>query len=492
MAVPRSILSPQLLPASIAIFTTVAIVAFEGLAITAALPDLAAELGQVTLLPWVITAFLLASAVATAVTGAFIDSLGTSRVFRWATLGFAAASLVAAFAPSMWVLVGSRIVQGASGGAIISVGIAAVALVYPPHLTGRALAANSNVWGLLGFASPAIAAAMLEFGSWRWIFLLMVPICVVALAAGWRTLPEAVDPQTLRVDWVSVGLLVLTVGLALGAVSDITPTSFLLAGFGLVAGAILWRRARRHPAPLVDPRFMRAFPYGNLAASAALILAAMGGLSAYLPVYVRGGRGASASLAAWSVLWLTIGWTVAANIAGRVTDRVSERSVLRVGATLAPISVLAAWAAVSTGASLPLVFAAFFLMGTAVGTVTNAALQLVRHAAPSQLAGRATSAHAFLRTMGMSMGAGLVGGVILAVVAGRVPDISRVRDALAGEATDLSGGAAAALAEGFALAHLVALGLTLLAAVVAWRTGPIPRAPHQHRSGEARQRPGPA
>jgi MFS family permease len=492
MAVPRSILSPQLLPASIAIFTTVAIVAFEGLAITAALPDLAAELGQVTLLPWVITAFLLAWGVATAVTGAFIDSLGTSIVFRWATLGFALASLVAAFAPSMWVLVVSRIVQGASGGAIISVGIAAVALVYPPHLTGRALAANANVWGLLGFASPAIAAAMLEFGSWRWIFLLMVPICVVALMAGWKTLPDAVDPQILHVDWVSVGLLVLTVGLALGAVSDISPTALLLAGFALVAGAILWRRARRHPAPLLDPRFMRAFPYGNLAASASLILAAMGGLSVYLPVYVRGGRGASAALAAWSVLWLTIGWTVAANIAGRVTDRVSERSVLRAGATLAPISVLAAWAAVSTGAALPLVFAAFFLMGTAVGTVTNAALQLVRHAAPSQLAGRATSAHAFLRTMGMSMGAGLVGGVILAVVAGRVPDISRVRDALAGEATDLSGGAAAALADGFALAHLVALGLTLLAAVVAWRTGPIPRASHQHLSGEARQRPGPA
>src|SRR5690606_13170950 len=166
-------------------------------------------------------------------------------------------------------------------------------------------------------------------------------------------------------------------------------------------GAQLWRRPRRRPSPLIDPRFLTAFPYGHLAGSAGLTLAAMGGLSAYLPVYVRGGRGASASLAAWSVLWLTIGWTVAANIAGRVTDRVSERTVLRVGATIAPISVLAAWAAVATGASLPLVFAAFFFMGTAVGTVTNAALQLVRHAAPPQLAGRATSAHAFLRTMGM-------------------------------------------------------------------------------------------
>ncbi|MBN3586034.1 hypothetical protein JYB64_26935, partial [Algoriphagus aestuarii] len=93
-------LSRELLPASIAIYTTVAIVAFEGLAITAALPDLAAELGSVTLLPWVITSFLLASAVATAITGTLIDSLGTSAVFRWATIFFAASSLLAALAPS--------------------------------------------------------------------------------------------------------------------------------------------------------------------------------------------------------------------------------------------------------------------------------------------------------------------------------------------------------------------------------------------------------
>ena len=98
MTVPRSILSRELLPASIAIYTAIAIVAFEGLAVTAALPDLTAELGDVELLPWVVTGFLLASGVATAIAGSFIDSLGTSTVFRWATIGFAAASLAAAAA----------------------------------------------------------------------------------------------------------------------------------------------------------------------------------------------------------------------------------------------------------------------------------------------------------------------------------------------------------------------------------------------------------
>lgn len=469
MAVPRSILSRELLPASVAIYTTVAIVAFEGLAITAALPELASDLGDVRLLPWVVTAFLLSSAVATAITGAFIDSHGTSTVFRWATAGFGLSSLAAAFAGSMPVLLLARVVQGASGGAIVSVGIAATALVYPSHLTGRALAANSNVWGILGFASPAIAAALLEIASWRWIFLLMAPLCAVALATGWRVLPRAVQPEPLRVDWLSVTLLILTVGMTLAAVSDLGLSSFALLAGAAATGTVVWRRSTAQTSPLIDARFVRTFPYGRLAASASLTLAAMAGPSAFLPVYVQGARGAGPGVAAWSVLWLTIGWTAAANVAGRVTDRVSEGKVMVTGALLGPVVLIGTWLAVAMEAPLPVIFGGYFMMGASVGTVTNSALQLVRRAVPDQLAGRATSAHAFLRTMGMSIGAGLAGGVILGYVAARVSDITAVRAALAGEATNLAGSAASALGDGFALTHLASLAIMAVAVASSWR-----------------------
>lgn len=466
MAVPRSILSRDLLPVSVAIFTAVAVVAFEGLAVTAALPDLASELGSVSLLPWVITAFLVASGVATAITGGLVDAVGTSIVFRWATIVFAVSSLGAAVAPSMLVLVVARVVQGAAGGAIISVGIAAVALVYPGHLTGRAFAANSNVWGVLGFAGPALAAAMLELGSWRWIFLTMVPLSLVALAAGWRTLPVAVEPSPVEIDWTTVGLLVVAVGATLGAVSDLSTSALVTGPVAVGAGTLLWRRVGRGSRPLVDRRFVTSRPYRELAAVASLTLAAMAGIQAYLPLYVRGARGGSASLAAWSVLWLTIGWTTAANIAGRATDRVSERLVLGVGVAVGPVGLLAAWATVSLDAPLPAIFGAYFLMGMSVGTVTNVALQLVKRAVPDHLAGRATSAHAFLRTLGLSIGAGLAGGVILAGVSASVGDVAAVRSALSGEGGgDLTGPVTEALAGGFAIAHVSAL--VLMGAAVA-------------------------
>ncbi len=469
MTQPRSILSRELLPASIAIYTTVAVVAFEGLAVTAALPDLTAELGHVELLPWVITAFLLASGVTTAISGSFVDSLGTSTVFRWATIAFGLSSLAAAAAPSMPILVGTRILQGASGGAVISVGVAAVALVYPGHLMGRAYAANSNVWGILGVAGPALAAGLLQVGSWRWIFLLMAPLSLAALIAGWKTLPGPVEPSPLRVDWLSVGLLVVTVGALLGAVSDISVRSLLLLIVVMGAGVLLWRRMGGAGASLLDRRFIGASPFRQIALAASLSLVATMGLSAYLPVYVRGARGASIAAAAWSVLWLTIGWTAAANIAGRVTDRVDVTRVLRTGAWAGLPAIGAAWAAVAFEAPLPVVYAAYFAMGLSVGTVTNVCLQMVRLAVADNLAGRATSAHAFTRTVGMSLGAGLAGGVILATVAAKVGDVSSVRDALAGDAGDLGAATIGALADGFGYAHLVSLVIMAVAAVMAGR-----------------------
>ena len=99
---------------------------------------------------------------------------------------------------------------------------------------------------------------------------------------------------------------------------------------------------------------------------------------------------------------------------------------------------------------------------------------MVRLAVADRLAGRATSAHAFLRTVGMSVGAGLAGGVILATVAASVGDISSVREALAGGEADLAGATATALAQGFSIAHGVSL---VIMVVAAWMAGSLARGP---------------
>ncbi len=102
---PIGVLSRPLLPASIAIFTTTALVAFEALAVTAAIPELAADLGQVALLPWVITGYILTSSVSTVIAGPLVDGIGTRIIFRWAVGIFVAASIGAALASTMPLLI---------------------------------------------------------------------------------------------------------------------------------------------------------------------------------------------------------------------------------------------------------------------------------------------------------------------------------------------------------------------------------------------------
>jgi hypothetical protein len=129
--------------------------------------------------------------------------------------------------------------------------------------------------------------------------------------------------------------------------------------------------------------------------------------------------------------------------------------------------------AVALAAPLPVVYAAYFTMGLSVGTVTNAALQMVRLSVSDNFAGRATSAHAFMRTVGLTVGAGLAGGVILATVSRSVTDIASVRAALAGETGALAGQAVVALGSGFTAAHAVSLAVMLGAALVATRLPPV-------------------
>ena len=208
---PTSVLSRELLPASIAIYTTVALAAFEGLAVSAALPQVAGDLGDVHLLPWVVTGYLLMSGVATVVAGPLVDSYGVRAVFRAAIALFVGGAVLASFVPSMPLMVAARLIHGAGGGVIIAVGIAAVGLIYPAHLMGRAFAANATVWGVMGVAGPGIAAFMLTTLSWRWIFLVNIPLGLIALAAGWRVMPGPMEtPGSRTVDVPGViGVLAL-------------------------------------------------------------------------------------------------------------------------------------------------------------------------------------------------------------------------------------------------------------------------------------------
>lgn len=479
-------LSRPLLPLSAAIYLTVALVAFEGLAVVAALPEMTADLGRVRLLPWVITGFLVTSGVATVLSGPLVDSLGTTVMFRWSVSVFVVGSVLAALAPSMGMMVAARVVQGAGGGLIIAVGLAAVALGYPDHLVSRAYAANSTVWGVMGVAGPALAAFLLTAFDWRWIFWVNVPLGAVALAAGWRAMPpRRPDAEPLRVDLPGTALVIAVTVTTLLAVSAVSVNGLAWLAASVALGALYVVHARRADRPVVRLAHVARQPFAGLAVGMGLLLAGALGAHSYLPLFLQGGRGASSAVAAWSVLFLTVGWTTGANLGSRLTDRLPESTLTVAGFFVTVPALVAAWALAE--GSIALQFGAWFATGLGVGVSTNAALTLLRAVSDPAEIGRTSAAHQFLRNQGVAYGAALAGTVILFVVAREVGDVEQVRRLLAGETIGVPPGAEAAIVDGFRAAVVTAILLAAGGLVPIWRLRRHLAAARRIRRGDPRE-----
>ncbi len=464
----KSVLSRDLLPASIAIFSTSALASFQALGIAAALPDIAADLGDISLLPWVITAFLLLSTLATVVAGPFIDAIGVARMFRIAVVMFASMGFAAAFAPSMAVLVALRCLQGAGAGLILATGTAAVSLVYPQHLVGRAFAANATVWGVMGVAGPAIAALILTVLSWHWIFFVNLPLGVIALIAGWKVLPGPFGEPAGRIDVVGILLVAAMTVATLFAVDALSAESLLWLGGAGLALILYNLHANRVSRPVVRLEHIVPQPYRGLALSTALMLTGTFAMSDYIPLFIRAGKAGSPALTAWSVLPLTVGWTVGATLASRLADRHSESGIVVLGFLINIPSLALAWFLATADASLALSFLAFFTAGIGVGMATNAALTLLRSFTDSAQMGRVSSAHLFARNQGFTFGAAVGGAVLLFVVTGRLGDLELVRELISSTDPSALPGAAEAVRAGFATSVAVGVGLSALGLVAAF------------------------
>jgi predicted MFS family arabinose efflux permease len=433
------------------------------LAIVAALPNITKDLGDVALVPWVITAYLATSAVAVIVAGPVIDAIGVRRTFRVTGVWFLVWSAAAAAAPNMPALIAIRVMQGLGGGLVIAVALAAVGLTYPHELRPRAFAANALVWGGMGFGGPAVAGALLTLGDWRSIFLVQLPLTALALAVGWRSLPSTRDrPTKVRTDWPGVVLLSIVTIASLVAVSEIG-ARWWLAGTGLAVTALsasaYWAHSGRIPDPVLHRHHLTRFPLNWIHVTSGLVLVAGLSTDNYLPLYVQTTRDRSEGFAAFSLVFLTVGWTAGSVVFSRVLNTWRESDVILLGATLIVPALSLTGLAIALDWPLAVVFTGFGFVGLSIGFVSTAGLTLLQATSDDSEMGRTNAAHQFIRTLCITYGVALGGAILLFVVDRRVGDIESVRDVLAGEDVELGAETASAIGGGLAWTTLLAVGI---------------------------------
>ncbi len=455
---------------SLALMSAVGVAAYNSLSVSAALPDIGDDLGNVGLLPWVITVELLTSAVAILVAGPLIDGIGVRRTFKWSAWSVIIASTAAALSLNMPMLIAARGLQGIAAGSVIAASVAAAGIAFPQRLRPRAFAATSSVWGVLGVAGPAIAALLVSTTGWRGVLLINVPVAAFALWMGRSTLPDKQEGATTA-SFDAIGLVLVT-ALTAGALAA-TAGSLIAAGIGtsvvIASGLAYLRHVRSTPEPVVHLRHLtdKRFRYIHMAAAAAM--AGGLGMDAFLPLYVRGARGESIGVAAFSVLFLTIGWSAAAIVASRLQDRLSGEQVMLLGTLVVTPAAVVCAIEIAYSVTLPAIFATLVFVGAGIGTITNSGLAVLQSRADTSEMGRVGSAHQFLRTLGITYGTAAAGLIVFSVVGSRVDDIESVRGLLSDHSQLVDHSTADALSAGYATATAVGAAVIALSIIPAVR-----------------------
>lgn len=299
-------------------------VQLDAFALNPALPRIGRDLGADAGLPWVVSGYLLAAASLMLGAGRLGDVLGRRALLTAGLAVFGGASLVCALAPSLPVLVGARVVQGAGGALAMPTGLALLTHVYPPALRGRALGWAIGFGGVATACGPFAGGGLTEAVSWRAVFWLNVPVAALAAACAAR----AAEPRDGHAARPVGGKGLVAAGAAVAACAVCTDrgpvwgwaSGRTAAALALTAAlAVVFVRCERAaPNPLVSPALLRNRPFVALTAAGAVANAATVIFLFVVPMSLQGPWRLSAGAAGAAFLAPAAAMSVAGPLAGRI------------------------------------------------------------------------------------------------------------------------------------------------------------------------------
>jgi len=326
-----------------------------------AIPPLMASLGvDAGAAQWLTTAFLLTMAVVIPITGFLLQRLHTRTVFAAAMTLFCLGTLVAALAPGLTVLVIARVIQASGTAIMFPLLMTTVMTLVPPQSRGKTMGNISIVISVAPAIGPTISGLILSFLTWRWLFVLVLPIAIAALVLGVRRIENVTTPREAPLDFGSVLLSAVgfgggVYGLSLVGVPT-APQSFpawaplAIGGVGLVAFVVRQLALQRHDRALLD---LRTFTSRNFTVSVvlmAIMMMALFGTLIVLPIYLQNVRGLSTLQTGLLLLPGGLLMGLLGPPVGRTYDRVGPASLLIPG-VLIVTAVL--WAMTLLGPTTP-------------------------------------------------------------------------------------------------------------------------------------------
>lgn len=402
---------PQRTVALFAVVLTVTMAVLDGSIVNVVLPSLANDFAVSRAQAiGVVTAYQIAVVASLLPLAALAEAIGFRKIYLSGVVLFAGASLFCAEARSLEALVLARAVQGLGAAAIMSINSAVVRHIMPRDRLGRGISWVAMTVAVAAAAGPTLAAAILSVASWHWLFLVNVPVSMLALGLGLASLPYT-ERNGVRFDPMSALLNVLAFGFLISALGSIGGSSApgLVAAqlaVAIVSGVLLVLRQAPRVSPMlpIDLLQHRAFALALLAS----VLAFSGQFVAAVssPFYFHDVLGYSAVQTGLMLTAWPLATGLVAPIAGRLVDRISARPLTTLGMAIFSAGLLLTTAIPVASGPLPMV-AALLLTGAGFGLFQAPNNHSILTTAPRERSGAASGLQSTARQLGQSLGAAL-------------------------------------------------------------------------------------
>jgi MFS family permease len=390
------------------------VAAFEGTVVTSAMPTIVRELGGLRAYAWVFSAFLVASTLAVLVCGKLADAFGRRPVFVGGMALFLIGSALCGASTSFAELVAFRVIQGLGAGAIQPVAMTISADIYTLEERARVQALFNGAWGIANVVGPVMGGWIVVHASWRWVFLVNVPVGVLAaalLVGSYR------DPARKRREPIGAhGALLAGAAVALTSLG-IEPGALragprvALAAVAAAAVWALWRHERRTARPILPAAALRHSAVRSGLVAGAFVGAILYSCAAYIPLWMSAHGTRDAIATGLALMPLLVGWAFGSSFGVKVLVRRGMRA--SVGGGFAIAFAGAAGVAISVACGLPVVvaLASMALLGFGTGPAASSSLVAAQSSVAWRYRGAVTSAVYAARMLGGSLAVAALGAL---------------------------------------------------------------------------------
>ena len=404
----------------VGLILTMVMAALDQSIVSTALPTVVSDLGGLAHMSWVVTAFMLTSTIATPLYGKLSDMFGRRPLLGFSIGAFLVASLLCGVAQSMWQLIFFRGLQGIGAGGLMTLSQTVIGDMVTPQQRGRYQGLFTGAFAVSSVTGPFLGGVLTSALSWRWVFLVNLPVGLLAFTLIMLSLPAGGAESKPRIDYLGAILLsIATAGFLLlfnslgTSLSWTSPLTFLLLGGSLAVFLLFIQQERRAPEPLVSLGLLRIADFSVCVAATGVMSFAMMGSMIFLPLYYQLVLGESPTTSGLMMLPQVGTMMISSILGGYVSSRTQRYELLLVIGVGIEFTALTLIALCAHHGAPPLLFLfSLGCLGVGMGIGMPNATVIIQNAVPGNMLGIATAMMSFIRSLGGSLGVALSGGVM--------------------------------------------------------------------------------